>query len=335
MNSEVISHLRNYANTDERYSAQLFFGTLSMHLILTIASFYVYCISPWLSIIFWIPMGIILCRFFVLQHDAGHQSLFKNRRSNRFSGMVLGFFTMIPSVLWNHIHDVHHGVAGNLEQRKRNPELWTMTCEEYQKASFIKKLLYRFTRSILMRLILTPALWIIVPRIPLTHLGRKILVSILVHNLLYGLIFYWLYMEEMLLSFVVVYLVPLYLFNLLASIFFYLQHQYEETKWKNDQNWNLYDASIHGSSYLISNRIFTWISGNVGCHHVHHLNTKIPHYHLQQATATINPYLDIEPIYLRDLFHHLNCVLYDERTETLISFKTFKQRYASPESRTE
>jgi omega-6 fatty acid desaturase (delta-12 desaturase) len=328
MNSEVITHLRNYANADERYAAKLFFGTLSVHLVLTAASYYLYTISPWLSLLFWIPMGIVLCRFFVLEHDAGHQSLFKNRKYNRYSGMVLGFFTMIPNVLWNHIHDVHHGVVGNLDQRKRNPELWTMTCEEYKKASFRKKILYRFVRSIFMRLILTPALWIIVPRIPLFHLGRKILISILVHNLLYGLLFYWLFRQEMVFSFVVVYLVPLYLFNFLASVFFYLQHQYEDTKWKADQNWNLYEASIHGSSYLISNRIFTWISGNVGCHHVHHLNTKIPHYHLQEATASVNPYLEIEPIYLKDLFHHLSCVLYDERTEMLISFREFKKKYA-------
>lgn len=328
MNTQVISLLRGYANADNRKSAKLFFGTLSMHLVLTTASCYAYSISPWLSIVFWIPMGIILCRFFVLEHDAGHQSLFKKRMHNRLSGAVLGFFTMIPSDLWNHIHDVHHGVVGNLEQRKRNPELWTMTCNEFKKANWRKKMLYRFARSIFMRLILTPALWIIVPRIPLIHLGRKIFVSILIHNLLYGILFYWLHKNEILFSFVVVYLVPLYLFNFLASVFFYLQHQYEQTKWKNDQIWNLYDSSIHGSSYLISNRLFTWISGNVGCHHVHHLNTKIPHYNLQQATKTINSMVEIEPIYLKDLFHHLKCVLYDEKTETLISFKTYKKRYA-------
>jgi hypothetical protein len=48
---------------------------------------------------------------------------------------------------------------------------------------------------------------------------------------------------------------------------------------------------------------------------------------LQQATSKINPYLDIEPIYLKDLFHHLNCVLYDEKTETLISFREYRERY--------
>ncbi|MBM3186586.1 MAG: fatty acid desaturase, partial [Bacteroidetes bacterium] len=142
-------------------------------------------------------------------------------------------------------------------------------------------------------------------------------------------LFYWLHKNGILFSFVVIYLVPLYLFNFLASVFFYLQHQYEQTKWKNDQIWNLYDSSIHGSSYLISNRLFTWISGNVGCHHVHHLNTKIPHYQLQHATAIVNPLLEIEPIYLKDLFHHLKCVLYDEKTNTLISFETYKDRYGN------
>jgi omega-6 fatty acid desaturase (delta-12 desaturase) len=328
MRKEIIKRLRVFAQTNERYSAKLFFGTLILHLILTSCSCIVFTISPWLSAIFWIPIGIVLCRFFVLEHDAGHQSLFHKRVHNELSGMILGFFTMIPSALWNYIHDVHHGVVGNLEKRNRNPELWTMTCNEYQKASFQKKVLYRFARSIFMRLILTPALWILVPRIPLFNLGRKILLSILVHNLIYAVLFYILYLNDVLISFVIIYLVPLYLFNFLASVFFYLQHQYEDTKWKNDEEWDLIDSSIHGSSYLISNRVLTWISGNVGCHHVHHLNTKIPHYHLQQATKEINPFIDLKPIYLKDLFHHLNCVLYDEKTQTLISFRTYQKRYS-------
>jgi omega-6 fatty acid desaturase (delta-12 desaturase) len=234
---------------------------------------------------------------------------------------------MIPSTLWNHIHNVHHGVVGNLEERKRNPELWTMTCAEYGAASWQKKLGYRIMRSVFMRLIITPALWIVIPRIPLVHLGWKIFISIMVHNLLYVILLYFLIQYELFAAFVMIYLVPLYLFNLLASIFFYLQHQFEDTKWNQHEEWNLFDASIHGSSYLISNRLFTWISGNVGCHHVHHLNTRIPHYHLQKATAEIDPIVKMEPIYLKDLFYHLNCILYDENTNTLISLKSYHKRY--------
>lgn len=327
MNKEIIPLLKQFENADDHYSSRVLFTTLTLHLILTVLSCWSYSYHPLLSIIFWIPIGIILCRIFVLEHDAGHRSLFSKRTSNKFSGLILGFFTMIPSALWNHIHNVHHGVVGNLEERKRNPELWTMTCAEYRSASWQKKLGYRIMRSIVMRLMVTPALWILVPRIPLVHLGWKIFLSILIHNVIYGIILFFLIRNELFGAFVMIYLVPLYLFNLLASIFFYLQHQFEDTKWNRDDKWNLFDASIHGSSYLISNRLFTWISGNVGCHHVHHLNTRIPHYHLQKATAEIDPIVSMKPIYLKDLFYHLRCILYDEHTETLISMKSYHQRY--------
>jgi omega-6 fatty acid desaturase (delta-12 desaturase) len=35
------------------------------------------------------------------------------------------------------------------------------------------------------------------------------------------------------------------------------------------------------------NRVMHWITGNIGYHHVHHLNSRIPFYRLMEARAGI------------------------------------------------
>ena len=127
--NKVITTLRKFEVSDDHKSFGIYIFTLLALFASVTAGAIAYSSSPWLSLLFCAPSGFLLCRFFVIEHDCGHYSFFTNRRYNQVAGSILGFFTMIPSNLWNHIHDVHHGKVGNLNERKRNPELWTMTVE--------------------------------------------------------------------------------------------------------------------------------------------------------------------------------------------------------------
>jgi len=322
----VFSTLRKYEISNDQKSLSIYVFTIFALCISVCIGILTFNFNAYLSLIFSITSGILLCRLFVIQHDCGHRSFFTDPGANAVAGIVLGFLTMIPSALWNHIHSVHHGLVGNLAKRKINPELWTMTVREYQAASGLKRIAYRIMRSIVMRLFITPLIWILAPRIPLFHLGRKIFSAIVVHNILYGIILYYIVTKGYFNMFVIVYLIPLYIFNFMASIFFYLQHQYEDTSWKQEEEWDLYTASIHGSSHLVVGKFLAWVSGNVGCHHIHHLNTKIPSFQLHTATEDANQYLDINPIYLKELFRHLKCALWDENTEKLVPIKSIKNK---------
>ncbi len=170
----VISTLRKFEVSDDQKSFGIYVFTIVALIASVGTSVLAYTINPWLTSIFWVPSGVLLCRFFVLQHDCGHYSFFTKRSYNQSAGLVLGFFTMIPSNLWNHIHDVHHGLVGNLDMRKVNPGLWTLTVKEYKNSSIGKRIAYKIMRSVVMRLFVTPIIWILAPRIPLPHLGIKI-----------------------------------------------------------------------------------------------------------------------------------------------------------------
>jgi omega-6 fatty acid desaturase (delta-12 desaturase) len=46
-------------------------------------------------------------------------------------------------------------------------------------------------------------------------------------------------------------------------------------------------AELESSSYMRLNRLMQWFTGNIGYHHIHHLNIRIPFYRLPEAMAAI------------------------------------------------
>jgi omega-6 fatty acid desaturase (delta-12 desaturase) len=81
---------------------------------------------------------IVLCRSVVLLHDAGHNALYKEKWKNSLAGNLMGLMNLIPNELFSYLHNMHHAAVGNLDKRHLNPELNTMTTEEYKSATFFQ-----------------------------------------------------------------------------------------------------------------------------------------------------------------------------------------------------
>ncbi len=64
---------------------------------------------------------------------------------------------------------------------------------------------------------------------------------------------------------------------------FYVQHQFEETFWADDDSWSVHEAALHGSSHYALPPILRWFTANIGVHHVHHLSSRIPYYRLPRV----------------------------------------------------
>lgn len=64
----------------------------------------------------WLVSQIILAlaflQWFILLHEAGHQTLFKSRILNNITGYVAGFFALLPYQSWYLIHARHHRWTG-------------------------------------------------------------------------------------------------------------------------------------------------------------------------------------------------------------------------------
>jgi omega-6 fatty acid desaturase (delta-12 desaturase) len=318
--NKVTSQLRELQHPDWKQS--------TLHIALTAAAGYG---SIVFSVMFFktipsllfvlVPISFIcLCRSFVILHDAGHFALFKNRVYNSIAGNLMGIMNMIPNEYWSHIHNLHHATIGDLNKRHINPELWTMTSDEYLKSSASKKFIYRFARSGFMRIALTPFIIFIIARFPLPKLPSKANVSALIYDVIYGGIIYLSIRYNFWEGLLVGYILPVYLFNVFAIVIFYLQHQFEETQWLHHEEWNFYDAALKGSSFLKLGPFLNWTTGSVGYHHIHHLNSKIPFYNLQRAHRLVEKSIDFKEVKISELFRHLNGKLWDEKANKMIHY---------------
>jgi omega-6 fatty acid desaturase (delta-12 desaturase) len=80
---------------------------------------------------------------------------------------------------------------------------------------------------------------------------------------------------------------PLFVACGLGSYLFYAQHNFPECELRSREAWNYHHAALEASSMFDMPAILHWFTGNIGYHHVHHLNHQIPFYRLPEAMAAI------------------------------------------------
>ena len=54
-----------------------------------------------------------------------------------------------------------------------------------------------------------------------------------------------------------------------------------------EKEWSVTEAALKSSSYMKLPRILDWLTGSIGFHHIHHVNSTIPFYRLREAMAAI------------------------------------------------
>lgn len=325
-----VKPLEPYARPDVRRSVVCLLTSVVPYVALWPAMYYLLGVSYALTLLVAFPAAGFLVRTFIVFHDCGHGSFFPSKRANRIVGVITGLLVFTPYFAWKHEHAGHHASSGDLDRRGVG-DVDTWTVAEYQAKPFMGRLGYRLMRSPLVMFTLGPV-WALVlePRmIPFRKRGRvvrshaytNIAVVIMVAALVWAL--GWR-------AFLAIQL-PLVFIGGAAGIWlFYVQHQFEDAYWTRSDEWSFLDAALHGSSYLKLPRVLQFFSGNIGLHHVHHLNPRIPNYNLQRAHDD-NPFLHKVPtISLWQGMRTMNLKLIDERSGRLVSFADARQSAPLP-----
>ena len=312
----------SYQKPNESLSTYYILSTVLLgfsSIILSVASFNT---LPWVTFLMYPFIFIFLCRSVVLLHDAGHNALYKESWKNSLAGNLMSLMNLIPNEFFSYMHNMHHAAVGNLEKRHLNPELKTLTTEEYQAASFFQKMAYRFMRSFFCRLVLTPLSLFLVTRIPLPMLLQKAKLFTIAYDVLIAGILFLAFKFDFMLSLIVGFFIPLFACYILVSIVFYLQHQFEDTCWLDNEDWSLAEASLKGSSFLIFGRFMKTVTCNIGYHHIHHLNPLIPCYNLEIAHNKIENDISFKVVRISQVFKHMRGKLWDKKQKKLVSFKS-------------
>ena len=105
---------------------------------------------------------------------------------------------------------------------------------------------------------------------------------------------------------------------------FYVQHQFEDSYFEDEEKWDYVKAAIDGSSYYKLPKLLQWVTGNIGFHHVHHLSPKVPNYYLEQVHESTPPLQQATTITIRTSLKALRFRLWDETSKHLLVFKKIK-----------
>src|SRR6185312_16698771 len=115
---------------------------------------------------------------------------------------------------------------------------------------------------------------------------------------------------------------------------FYVQHQFEDSYFENEKEWDYVKAAVDGSSYYRLPKVLQWITGNIGFHHVHHLAPRVPNYNLELAHESTPPLQKATTITLSTSLKSLRFRLLDQKNKRFVSFKEIKHLLEKNKSNT-
>jgi omega-6 fatty acid desaturase (delta-12 desaturase) len=322
-----VEALAPYAQPCLRRSLLQIATSVVPYLALSVLMYLALGVSDLLVLALAIPAAGFLVRTFVLFHDCSHGSLLPSKRANAYLGMVLGLFVLSPFQRWRHDHAVHHACSGDLERRGVG-DVQTLTVAEYRARPRRGQIEYHVLRNPFVMFGLGPIIAMVVgPRLVARDARPRMRKSVLRTDIALAVIVVALCWAIGWRDFLLVWGPAALLAGSVGIWLFYVQHQFEDAYWETAEEWSYADAALRGSSYLKMPKVLQFFTGNIGLHHVHHLNSRIPNYNLQRAHDENEMFHGVPTLSLRDAMHSVRLKLWDEETGRLI---TFEQARALP-----
>jgi omega-6 fatty acid desaturase (delta-12 desaturase) len=275
-----------------------------------------------LTLLLAIPSAGLLVRLFIIQHDCGHHSFFRSRFANNALGTFCSIFTLTPYALWRRNHSRHHASSGNLNHRGHG-DVWTLTVDEYKRRSWFGRLHYRLYRNPIFLFGIGPAVLFILRQrftvgIPATW--RRERKSVHATNAAIAVLLVGAYCTTGLIPFLLVHSPIVLLASSIGAWMFFIQHQYEKAYWQPDNQWDFKRSALDGSSYYRLPPVLQWFTGNIGFHHIHHLNSRIPNYNLAECFANVAELRKSVTIGVRESLRLPQLKLWDERLQRMVRF---------------
>lgn len=319
--NDLILATKKYAKEDRKQS---WLHTISTFTLLTVS--YIAGIYPshWaIQLFFGILSGLLLARAFIIYHDYLHNTILGGSPLAKVMFTLFGYHMLAPNSVWRRSHDYHH---------QHNSKLYSssigsypiVTREKYLEASRKDRFIYLFIRhpfTILTGYFFTFVYGMCIRtllRSPAKHADA--LPALVYHyGILVGvyLLFGWQ-------SAVFGFLLPSLIAGAMGSYLFYAQHNFPGVTFREGKDWTYLDAAINSSSFMKLSPIMNWFTGNIGYHHIHHTNPRIPFYKLPVVYAEMPEFREnakITTLWPRDIYRCLQLKVWDAEAGRMIGLK--------------
>jgi omega-6 fatty acid desaturase (delta-12 desaturase) len=230
--------------------------------------------------------GLLMVRLFVIYHDQQHHAILPRSRVASIFMRFFGICILIPNAIWRSSHDYHHSHNSKLRSAYIG-SFPIMTREQYRQTPASGRFLYLFMRhplTILCGYVTVFLFGMVI--LPFLKSPRKNFDSVPAF-LLHGAVFILLVVYFGWLGLVLTLLLPFSVAGALGAYLFYAQHNFPGVVLKDKQGWTFEGAALESSSYLKTNPLMAWFTGNIGYHHIHHINHRVPFYRLPELYRDI------------------------------------------------
>ncbi len=273
-----------------------------------------------------LPATALTVRTFIIQHDCGHGSFFRNRRINDRLGRFCSLLTLAPYAQWRRQHAQHHGTWNDLDKRDgRGLDIYSscLTVAEYNALGIWRRRLYRWAKHpAISLLVLPPIIFLVLYRFPFDAPRawgaerRSVYLTNLSLLALHGGLAAMLGVGPVAAVLLAV-MVPA---SIVGVWLFSLQHHFEDSHWARHAQWDPVSAALRGSSFLRLPRLLQWMTGNIGFHHVHHASPRVPNYRLEACHAAHPGFAVASVLTLGEGLRASRHALWDEARGRLVTF---------------
>ncbi len=272
---------------------------------------------------------LLTTKAFIIYHDLGHNSYFRDNRWNKRLRLLLSPLTWTPRS-WLRSHGSHHRVSGNTGQDEYN---WSdtiyLTVRKFHQLSPSKKLACLvFRNPVVFFLLGSFFIWFIRFRIPVRNLaGLKYSydpTDIMICNagvLLILALVYWIGGW----AFCLAYIGSFWILSVVGLMLFHLQHAFNPAYVRpSSDSWSFDQAAILGSSILQIPPFLRWFTGGIEYHHLHHFDMRVPGYHLRRCHEDAMEKFPLPSVQIgaREALRCLRYTLYDEERDRFVSFRS-------------
>lgn len=230
--------------------------------------------------------SLFYVRMFIIYHDYQHHAILQGSPFATFLMKAFGIFILAPQGIWKRSHDHHHTHNSKLTIHGIG-SYPTISKKRFLSLSKRDQRIYLINRhplTVIFGYITLFIYWLNVKSFaesPKKHIDS--LLALIIHFAVGGLILYYFGWTTLIISWVL----PFFIAFATGSYLFYCQHNFPGAKFCENEEWDYGNAAIQSTSFMNMNPVLQWFTGNIGYHHVHHLNSRIPFYRLPETMDAI------------------------------------------------
>jgi omega-6 fatty acid desaturase (delta-12 desaturase) len=226
--------------------------------------------------------GLMMVRFFVIYHDHQHQAILQRSVFANFIFTLFGIYILAPTSIWKRSHDYHHNHNSKLFSASIG-SYPIMTVKKFHEVSPSEKRKYLMARHPITIFLGYLSMFLFGMCVesfmsnPKKHWDS--LLAIILHFTYCTLVIYFLGW----LTFLLAILLPFIVAEMIGAYLFYAQHNFPGVVFRTKEDWTYAGAAMESSSYMKMNFFWRYVTANIGYHHIHHMNSRIPFYRLPEV----------------------------------------------------